>query len=206
MKKVTKDKLKQLIEAAFFVAEKPVTVKELLSTLLSEYQVTLKSVNKVIAELKLDYHGRGIELVDVASGLRFQANSDLSDDLALMWQEKPPKYSRAMLETLALIAYKQPITRGEIEDIRGVGVSSHIVKTLQEREWVKVLGHKEVPGRPALFGTTKKFLDYFNLKTLADLPELMSVEALSLLQEEHATDVSKASINIAGNAQAQNEA
>jgi segregation and condensation protein B len=120
-----------------------------------------------------EYQDRGIVLKRVGSGYRFQAISEFSDDLAVLFKEKTPRYSRALLETLSLIAYKQPITRGEIEDIRGVAVSSHIINTLLEREWVKSVGHKDVPGRPALYGTTHEFLDYFSLASLAELPELI---------------------------------
>ena len=123
-----------------------------------------------MSALELDYRPRGIQLKEVASGYRFQSLDSLSPWLSRLWQESSPKYSRAMLETLALIAYRQPITRGEIEQVRGVAVSSNIIKTLTEREWIKVIGHKEVPGRPALYATTKQFLDYFSLKSLSDLP------------------------------------
>jgi segregation and condensation protein B len=123
-----------------------------------------------LIELELDYAPRGIHLVKVANGYRFQSDDGLGALLSKLWHENAPKYSRAMMEILALIAYRQPITRGEIEEIRGVSVSSHIVKSLSERNWVKVIGHKEVPGRPALLATTKTFLDYFSLSTLAELP------------------------------------
>jgi segregation and condensation protein B len=127
-------------------------------------------LKEVLAELILDYQARGVQLVEVASGYRFQSMDSLSPWLSKLWQEQAPRYSRAMLETLSLIAYRQPITRGEIEDVRGVSVSSHIMKSLSERGWIKVIGHKEVPGRPSLYATTKEFLNYFSLKSLADLP------------------------------------
>jgi segregation and condensation protein B len=146
--------------------------EQLLATVLEGLNVTNKSLNKVLGELALDYLPRGIQLVEVASGFRFQSMDSLSPWLGKLWTENAPKYSRAMLEILALIAYRQPITRGEIEDVRGVAVSSHIIKTLAEREWVKIVGHKEVPGRPALYATTKQFLNYFSLKSLADLPSI----------------------------------
>ena len=143
----------------------------------------------------MDYRPRGIQLVEVASGYRFQSLDSLSPWLSRLWQETSPRYSRAMLETLALIAYRQPITRGEIEQVRGVAVSSNIIKTLTEREWIKVVGHKEVPGRPALYATTKQFLDYFSLKSLSDLPNaedfMASLDATQnvthVLHEEQAT-------------------
>jgi len=132
--------------------------------------VSTAQIKTALTELELDYAPRGIHLVKVASGYRFQSDQGLGILLSKLWQENAPKYSRAMMETLALIAYRQPITRGEIEEIRGVSVSSHIVKSLSERNWVKVIGHKEVPGRPALLATTKTFLDYFSLSNLAELP------------------------------------
>lgn len=159
---------KSLIEAAIFIADKPLA----LETLQQHFSLNRKQIKAIIAQLQQEYLHRGIELVNVASGYRFQAKAQLSEKLTVLFTEKAPKYSRALLETLALIAYKQPITRGEIEDIRGVAVSSHIMKTLLERYWIKILGHKEVPGRPALYGTTKEFLDYFGLASLEQLPEL----------------------------------
>ncbi len=170
MQKINKDQLKQLIEAGVFVADGPLSIEMMKATFLSDFSVSIKQIKKVLAELELDYAPRGIHLVEVASGYRFQSADGLGLLLSKLWQENAPKYSRAMLETLALIAYRQPITRGEIEEIRGVSVSSHIVKSLTERNWVKVIGHKEVPGRPALLATTKIFLDYFSLSTLAELP------------------------------------
>lgn len=180
MAKINKQQLKQLVEAAIFVADQPLDLDALRSTVLADWQVSTKQLQDCLDELALDYLPRGIQLQKVASGYRFQSNPDLSPFLAKLWQEQLPRYSRAMLETLALIAYRQPITRGEIEDVRGVSVSSHIIKTLTEREWIKVVGHKEVPGRPALYATTKAFLDYFSLSSLTELP---SVEAFSQLAE-----------------------
>lgn len=176
MQKINKVQLKQLIEAGIFVADGPLSIEVMKDTFLSDFSVSTSQIKKVLAELKIDYAPRGIRLVNVASGYRFQSADELGLLLSKLWQESAPKYSRAMLETLALIAYRQPITRGEIEDIRGVAVSSHIIKSLTERHWVKVIGHKEVPGKPALFATTKLFLDYFSLSTLAELP---SAEAFS---------------------------
>lgn len=168
--KVAEEQLKQLVEAAIFVAEKPIDIEHLKNTVLIGFSVSTQAINKVLNELVLDYSPRGINLVQVASGWRFQSADSLGPLLARMWQESPPRYSRALMETLALIAYRQPITRGEIEDVRGVAVSSNIIKTLTERNWVKVVGHKEVPGRPSLYATTAEFLDYFSLGSLAELP------------------------------------
>lgn len=170
MQKINDTQLKQLIEAGVFVADRPISIDVMRATFLSDFTVSNTQIKKALAELELDYAPRGIQLVNVASGYRFQSNETLGVMLSKLWQENAPKYSRAMLETLALIAYRQPITRGEIEEIRGVSVSSHIVKSLSERNWIKEIGHKEVPGRPALLATTKTFLDYFSLSTLAELP------------------------------------
>jgi len=170
MQKINETQLKQLIEAGVFVADRPLSINAMKNTFLSDFLVSTAQIKEVLAELELDYAPRGIHLVKVANGYRFQSDDVLGTLLGKLWQENAPKYSRAMMETLALIAYRQPITRGEIEEIRGVSVSSHIVKSLSERNWIKVIGHKEVPGRPALLATTKTFLDYFSLSTLAELP------------------------------------
>ena len=140
MKKINKNQLKQLVEAALFVADSPMTKLALRDTVLAEFTVSERALNEVLKELVLDYQPRGIQLVEVASGYRFQSLDSLSPWLSRMWQESAPRYSRAMLETLALIAYRQPITRGEIEAVRGVAVSSNIIRTLTEREWIKVVG------------------------------------------------------------------
>ena len=170
MSKISDTQLKQLVEAAIFVNEGPLSVDKMRATILSDLSVSVRQLNKVLSELSLDYSSRGIKLEKVASGYRFVSDTGLGQLLSRLWQETVPKYSRAMLETLALIAYKQPITRGEIEDIRGVTVSSHIIRSLTERQWIKVVGHKEVPGRPSLLATTKTFLDYFALSSLNELP------------------------------------
>jgi segregation and condensation protein B len=191
MQKVNDAQLKNLVEAAIFVADKPLSMDAMKSSFLSDYQVSTQQLNKVLKELDLDYSNRGIKLIKVASGFRFQSDESLGLVLSKLWQENVPKYSRAMLETLALIAYRQPITRGEIEEVRGVAVSSHIVKSLTERGWVKVIGHKEVPGRPALLATTKTFLDYFSLSSLADLPsaDMFEENLQDAINAEQAADV-----------------
>ncbi|AWB68873.1 SMC-Scp complex subunit ScpB [Saccharobesus litoralis] len=155
------------------------SIDNLRSTVLDEFDLSVRMVNGLIKDLQNHYEGRGIELIKVASGFRFQTRSELSPWLSKLWTEKAPKYSRAMLETLSLIAYRQPITRGEIEEVRGVAVSSSIIRTLQERGWIKVIGHKEIPGRPALFATTPVFLDYFGLASLEELPPLPEVAPAS---------------------------
>jgi len=178
MQDITDDDLKSLVEAAIFAANKPLSLSRIKQGLLVNYNVKRRRLTAIIAMLQDDYKDRGIELVEVASGFRFQTVEKYNENLSIYHQEKAPKFSRAMLETLALIAYKQPITRGEIEDIRGVAVSSHITKTLLEREWIKTVGQKEVPGRPVLYATTVEFLDYFSLSSLAQLPELMPITEL----------------------------
>jgi segregation and condensation protein B len=182
MTSIERLKLSQLLEAAFFVSNAPLNIKQLKTELLINYQASHQEIRDVINELVIKYKDSGINLVKVASGYRFETITTLSDDLAFfvakLNKEKAPKYSRALLETLALIAYKQPITRGEIEEIRGVAVSSYIMKTLLERNWVKVVGNKEVPGRPSLYATTKTFLDYFSLTSLTQLPELLPMADL----------------------------
>lgn len=170
--RIADTQLKQIIEAAIFVHETPLSLEKLQATVLADFGVSHRKVKKLLEELRLDYGAKGIHLVEVASGYRFQSDDSLSPWLSRLWQEQVPRYSRATLETLSLIAYRQPITRGEIEEVRGVSVSSQIMKSLMERDWIKVVGHKEVPGRPALYATTKTFLDYFSLSGLSDLPSM----------------------------------
>jgi segregation and condensation protein B len=176
--------LRNILEAGLLVAGKAMSLSQLENLFAHDNEKPdRKSIKEALEELKQDYDGRGIELVEIASGYRLQSNESVKDYVANLFQEKPPRYSRALLETLVLIAYRQPITRAEIEEVRGVAVSSNIIKTLQEREWVKVLGHKDVPGKPALLGTTKEFLDYFNLKKLDDLPSLAEIKDLDQFDE-----------------------
>lgn len=166
---------KDLLEAAIFSAGEPIAPEKLLLLFQEQTHIDLKQVKVWLAELAESYSSKPIELRQVASGYRFQVRSDFAPEIQRMQLKKAPKYSRALLETLSLIIYKQPITRGEIEEVRGVAVSTNIIKTLQERDWIRVVGHREVPGKPALFGTTKAFLDYFNLTQLSDLPDLEDV-------------------------------
>lgn len=193
--KISHEQLKQLIEAAIFVSDQPISRDRLKSTVLLDFSVSTQALNKVINELMLDYAPRGIVLQETATGFRFVSQDSLSQWLGRLWQESAPKYSRALLETLALIAYRQPITRGEIEQVRGVTVSSNIMKTLQEREWVSVVGHKEVPGRPALYATTKDFLDYFGMQSLSDLPEVDAFMAALEDAQELTTESQNSSNN-----------
>jgi segregation and condensation protein B len=169
------EQLKAIIEAALLAASQPLTVAQLDELFVEEDEVDRAQIAMALEMLADDSRGRGVELKEVGSGFRYQVSQDVHPWVSRMWSEKPSRYSRALLETLALIAYRQPITRPEIEQIRGVVVSSNIVKTLEEREWVRVVGHRDVPGKPALYGTTRIFLDYFNLKSLDELPPLSEI-------------------------------
>jgi segregation and condensation protein B len=176
--------IKNIVEAVLLAAESPLSLKQLREIFSEEEALTGQDISQAIAALQEDYAQRGIELKEVASGFRVQTRPAMQPWVARLWEEKPKKYSRALLETLALIAYRQPITRGEIEDVRGVSVSSNIIRTLMDREWIRVLGYRDVPGKPAMFGTTRQFLDDFNLKSLQDLPSLAEIKALETLEPE----------------------
>ena len=176
--------VKRIFEAALMAAEKPLMRRELVALFEDRERPSDELIDGAIKELGEDCAERGYELKRVASGYRYQVRQELSQWVSKLWSERAPRYSRALLETLALVAYRQPITRGEIEDIRGVAVSSNIIKTLLEREWIKVVGHRDVPGRPAIYATTKLFLDYFNLKSLDQLPPLSEVRDLSTIGKE----------------------
>ncbi len=180
----SEEKLKQIVEAALLAAGRPLSLEQLLNLFEEREQPEKKALREALDSLMEDYQGRGIEVVEVGSGFRIQVRAGLSPWVSRLWAERAPKYSRALLETLALIAYRQPITRGEIEDIRGVSVSSSIIKTLTEREWVRVVGHRDVPGKPALYATTREFLDYFNLKSLNELPTLAEIRDLDSINRE----------------------
>lgn len=193
--------LKAIIEAALMAADEPLTVRRITELFCDKRERTLcndpekvvdgagdgdgeenlidnKKVKAAIISLQEDYAGKSLELIELASGFTFRVRKEYAPWITKLWAIKPPRYSRASLETLALIAYKQPITRAEIEEVRGVSVSSHIIKTLLGREWIKIIGHRDVPGRPALLATTKAFLDHFNLKRLDELPLLPAIEDL----------------------------
>ena len=173
--------LVQILEGALMVAGEALSIQR-LSQLFDEFDRPANTdLREALDEVGRRCEGRGYELVQVATGYRFQVRQNLSTWVGRLWQERPPRYSRALLETLSLIAYRQPITRGEIEEIRGVAVSTNIVKTLQERDWVRIVGHRDVPGRPAMYATTRQFLDYFNLKSLEDLPPLAEIKDLENL-------------------------
>ncbi len=164
--------IKHFLEAALLAAGRPLSIDQLKGLFDGRLAIQKSDIRKAIETLNEEYEDRGIIIFEVASGFRMQVKPAMADRLQKLWEERPPRYSRAMFETLALIAYRQPITRGEIEDIRGVSVSSNIVRQLLERDWVHVVGHRDVPGRPAMFATTKAFLDYFGLLKLDDLPPL----------------------------------
>jgi segregation and condensation protein B len=164
--------IKYFVEAALLAAGKPLSIDQLKNLFDEASSPEKAEIREAIAELQGDYKPRGIEVQEVASGFRMQVKATMAERLERLWEERPPRYSRALFETLALIAYRQPMTRGEIEEIRGVAVSSNIIRSLLERDWIRVVGHRDVPGRPSMFGTTRQFLDYFGLKKLDDLPPL----------------------------------
>jgi segregation and condensation protein B len=174
--------VKNVVEASLLAAGRPLTLEELVSVFDERDGSIAEEVKGAIAALTQEYETRGLELLEVASGFRVQIRAAVAQPVARLWQERPAKYSRALLETLALIAYRQPITRGEIEQIRGVAVNPNIIKTLHERNWIRVVGHRDVPGKPELLGTTREFLDYFSLKKLDDLPTLAQLKELEDLR------------------------
>ena len=176
--------LKQIVEAALLAVGGPLTLDHLLGLFPDDERPSRDAVLDALSSLERDYQDRGIELAQVAGGYRVQVRRETAPWVARLWEEKPARYSRALLETLSLVAYRQPITRGEIEDIRGVAVSTNIVKTLTEREWIRIVGHRDVPGRPALYATTRKFLDYFGLRSLNDLPTLAEIRDPEFLGDD----------------------
>lgn len=175
---VDSELLRKIIEGAILASGQPMTIARMLELFDEEVAPSKDDIQAALEAIQANTSQHGFELKEVASGWRFQVRENLAPWVNRLWDEKPQKYSRALLETLALIAYRQPITRGDIEEIRGVAVSSHIMKTLMERDWVKVVGHRDVPGRPSLYATTRQFLDYFNLKNLEELPSLSEIRDL----------------------------
>ena len=192
------DKLKNLIEAVLLASDEPLSVNKIHKVLNSKTKVNKSDILSSIDDLKQDYENKNIEIIQVASGLRVQAKDEVRDYLKLMFSERTPRYSRALMETLSIIAYRQPVTRGDIEAIRGVSVSSSIMRTLNDRNWVRIIGYRDVPGKPAMFSTTPEFLDYFGLKKLEELPELpatkepinynLNLESNSLEKSEKSED------------------
>ena len=178
------NKVKMIVEGCLLAAGRPLTLDNIIAVFEKSEQPDRDELKQVMQAISDDCNDRGFELKQVASGYRFQVKQDLSEWVAKLWEERPPRYTRALLETLALVAYRQPITRGDIEEIRGVAVSANIIRTLLDREWIRVVGHRDVPGRPAMFATTKQFLDYFNLKSLQELPPLSEIKELSQTEQE----------------------
>lgn len=182
------NKVKMIVEGLLLAAGRPLTLDNIALVFNEKERPDSKELKAVMHVISEECNDRGFELKEVASGYRFQVKQELSGWVAKLWEEKSPRYTRALLETLALIVYRQPITRGDIEEIRGVGVSPNIIRTLLDREWVRVVGHRDVPGRPAMFATTKRFLDYFNLKSLQELPPLSEIKDLDKSGQEIGLD------------------
>lgn len=183
---MTPEAVKRILEAALLAAPAPLPISSLRRLFDTEPELDL--LRRLLDELRADWQGRGVELVQVATGWRFQTRPEVQGYLDRLKEEKPPRYSRAVLETLAIVAYRQPVTRGDIEDIRGVAVSANVIKTLESRGWIDVVGHREVPGRPALFATTKRFLDDLGLRSLSELPPLTEIERIVDLVELSQTE------------------
>jgi segregation and condensation protein B len=184
MKPEKKIELRNIVEGALLAAGRPLSLDELLALFAEDDRPERADLRKALDMLQSEFEGRGIELKEVSSGFRIQVRKELGPWVSRLWEERPARYSRALLETLALVAYRQPITRGEIEEVRGVTVSTNIIRTLQERGWVRVVGHRDVPGHPEMFGTTKEFLDYFSLKSLDELPTLAQLRDIESINAE----------------------
>lgn len=178
------EQLKRILEALIMASSTPLNLDRMLAVFPENQQPEKSELREALKALAEDFDGTSLELKEVSSGYRFQVRRDYAEWVSKLWEEKPARYSRALLETLALVAYKQPITRGDIEKIRGVSVNTQIMKTLLEREWVTIVGHRDVPGKPAIYATTRQFLDYFNLKSLEDLPPLAEIRDLDQLNGE----------------------
>jgi segregation and condensation protein B len=190
------DQLKLVLEAALLAAGQPLSMAQLQALFSDEERPPAGEISRALEQLSQDCTGRAVELKKVASGYRLQVREELNEWVTRLWKERPQRYSRALLETMALIAYRQPITRGEIEAVRGVGVRTSIIRTLQERDWIRVVGHRDVPGKPALFGTTRAFLDSFNLKSLDELPTLAEIRDMENLEPELEFDVAPPAADI----------
>lgn len=190
------EKIRQIVEGLLLTAGKPLTLDKIAEIFTKEELPEREVLKTALEEIEKSCEGRGFELKKVASGYRLQVRQELSDWIGRLWEEKPQRYSRALLETLAIIAYRQPITRGDIEKIRGVAVSSSIVRTLLERDWVRVVGHRDVPGRPAMYASTREFLDYFNLQNLNELPALTDIRDMEGLNQELTLEEEKPEGNV----------
>ena len=194
--------IKKIVEGALLAAGRPLDISQLEKLFADDERPPRDQLRAAIEDIQADCRGRGYDVVQVASGFRFQVSDELAPWINRLWEEKPKRYSRAMLETLALIVYRQPLTRGDIELVRGVAVSSDIIRALQEREWIAVVGHRDVPGRPALYATTKQFLNYFNLKSLQQLPALGEIKDFAELDPE--LELALARSAVAASADSQN--
>lgn len=173
-----KDQIKYVVEAALLAAGRPLSLEQIRALFGDAHPPAKTDIREAVDALQSDYEHRGITLNEVASGFRIEVRGTMAPWLAGLWEERPPRYSRALMETLAIIAYRQPVTRGDVEEIRGVAVTTNIIRTLLERNWIKVVGYRDVPGKPAMYGTTREFLDYFGLKQLEDLPPLAEIRDL----------------------------
>ncbi len=173
-----RDQIKYIVEAALLAAGRPLSLDQLRDLFGDEQPLSRTEIREALDALSRDYAGRGIGLGEVASGFRIEVRSSMSPWLTKLWEERPPRYSRALMETLSIVAYRQPVTRGDVEEIRGVAVTTNIIRTLLERGWIKVVGYRDVPGKPAMYGTTREFLDYFGLRRLEDLPPLAEIRDL----------------------------
>ena len=187
-------KLSEILEALLLSASRPINIEDIVKV-FEDPKPSKDEIRKALNQIDQDCLTRGIELKKIASGYRLQVKQSLSEYIAKLWEEKPQKFSKATLETLSLIAYKQPITRGEIEEIRGVAVGTQLIRGLMERGWVKIVGQRDVPGRPSLYSTTKEFLDYFGLQHLRELPELPSLPDLTSIEHELPIDEPDESID-----------
>lgn len=172
------EQIKRIVEAALLAAGRPLNLEQLRSLFGEEHPPDKTDVRAAVESLREDYADRGVAVNEVASGYRIEIRESMAPWLARLWEERPPRYSRALMETLAIIGYRQPVTRGDIEEVRGVAVTTNIIRTLLERGWIKVVGYRDVPGKPAMYGTTREFLDYFGLKQLEDLPPLSEIRDL----------------------------
>lgn len=186
--------VKRIVEAAILAAGQPLSLLQLHGLFAENEPVASEAVGQALEELRVDYADRGVELVEVASGFRFQVRTDVHPFVARLWTERQTKYSRALLETLSLIAYRQPITRAEIEAVRGVAVNPNITRTLMERNWVRVVGTRDLPGRPELLGTTREFLDYFGLKSIDELPPLEELKSFGDMDPQLALPVTETAV------------
>lgn len=179
-----RDQIRHILEAAMLAAGRPLNLDQMRALFGEENPPARSEIRAAVEALQADYASRGIAVNEVASGFRIEVRSSMAPWLARLWEERPPRYSRALMETLAIMAYRQPVTRGDVEEIRGVAVTTNIIRTLLERSWIKVVGYRDVPGKPAMYGTTREFLDYFGLRQLEDLPPLAEIRDLDKMSAQ----------------------